>query len=199
MDENNQYEDDLKVQLTVVDENDNPIGTVNKIDAHKAGGPLHRTVSIFLINSEDKMLLQKRSPMKVHAPGVWSNSCCSHPKMGQSFEEAAKETLKREMGIECELKEAFRLFIRTDLGHGHGENELNHIFVGVYNGKEKPNPMDVAESRWIPVEQLIVAIAISPEKYSTVLRMGIAKAAEYKRLNIDPFNDKKNLRVKSKC
>ncbi|MDE1825278.1 MAG: isopentenyl-diphosphate Delta-isomerase [Candidatus Micrarchaeota archaeon] len=165
-----QFEYDKGVSLVAVDENGREMGTVNKIEAHTPGGQLHRAVSIFIVNSMDQILIQQRSMQKSHAPGAWSNSCCSHPGCSETPMEKAKETLKRELGVECEIREVFTMVLKTNLGHGHGENEYDHVFFGKYDGLIMPNPRDVAQCKWVNIAEMKREIGINPDKYSTVLK-----------------------------
>ena len=140
-------------EVILVDENDNKIGTSEKIHAHKEA-KLHRAFSVFVFNSNNELLLQKRSEEKYHCPSLWSNTCCSHPKPGESIEQAAHRRLKEEMGFDCELKEVFSFIYKVAFDNGLTEHELDHVFIGRYDGKVKPDENEVAAIRWADVKLL---------------------------------------------
>src|SRR5438445_437576 len=126
--------------VVLVDEKDHPIGYEEKMKAHSDGGKLHRAFSIFIYNSKNQMLLQLRSNAKHHFQNLWSNGCCSHPRKGEELEKAAHRKLKQEFGFDTKLKEVFSFVYKADdPKSGLTEHELDHVFLGEYNGVPKPN------------------------------------------------------------
>jgi len=139
--------------LILVDKNDNEIGTEQKLKAHKEG-LLHRAFSIFIFNSEGKMLMTRRAKSKYHWGGFWSNACCSHPRQGEDLEHAAHRRLEEELGFECELKELFSIVYKAKSENGIYEHEYDHIFIGRYDGEVKADPEETDEIRWVDPEEL---------------------------------------------
>ncbi|MAG15991.1 isopentenyl-diphosphate delta-isomerase [Candidatus Woesearchaeota archaeon] len=161
-------------EVILVDENDKQIGTAEKLQAHK-DGKLHRAFSVFVFNSEGKLLLQQRAKSKYHSPGLWTNTVCSHPRLGESVEQAAHRRLKEEMGFDCELKEAFTFTYKTKFDNGLTENEFDHVLIGNYDGNPTSNPEEVESWKWVEMEELKKDIQANPENYSYWLRVAIDK------------------------
>ncbi len=160
--------------LILVDENDRQIGTEEKIKAHEEG-KLHRAFSIFIFNSKGEMLLQKRAKTKYHSGGLWTNTCCSHPRDGERIEEAVHRRLKEEMGFDCELEEKFHFIYKVKLDHGLTEHEFDHVFVGKYDGEVKPNPEEADDFKWINMETLKKDLEEHPENYTEWFKIAIQK------------------------
>ncbi|MGI0141215.1 MAG: isopentenyl-diphosphate Delta-isomerase [Candidatus Micrarchaeales archaeon] len=162
-----------------------PIGYIDKEDAHKIGSPMHMAVSIFVFNEDGKLLVQQRSMEKEIAPGVWSNTCCAHPKPGQLVKEAAIERLAIETGIRCDLTEICTMKLQEDLGNGQAWNEFDHIFVGRSNDKPNPNPVEVNKLSWIDIDDLKIDMNLNPDKYSGVLKHALEKAVEFNAKSVE--------------
>lgn len=160
----------MNEKVVLVDEENNKIGTEDKLKAHQDGGKLHRAFSIFVFNSEGEVLLQKRAAEKYHSEGLWSNTCCSHPRPGEPFERATKRKLKQEMGFTCELAKAFDFIYKKKVGD-LTEWELDHVFVGRYEGPLDPNPHEVSEWKWIAPSLLKRDIEEHPERYTPWFRV----------------------------
>jgi len=154
----------LKKKIIIVDKNDSEIGTGEKLITHKEG-KLHRAFSVFLFNSKGEMLIQKRAKTKYHSPSLWSNACCSHPRPNQKLEKEVKKRLKEEMGIECDLKEIFSFVYKAKIGNLI-EHEFDHVFLGKFNGKPKPNKEEVQAWEWITIKNLIADIKKNPQNYT---------------------------------
>jgi len=165
-------------EVILVDENDNVIGTEEKIKAHQEG-KLHRCFSIFVFNSKDELLLQKRAKSKYHSGGLWSNTCCSHPIHGEPIEKTVHQRLKEEMGFDCELKEIFSFTYKTKLDNNLFEHEYDHVFIGKFDGEPNPNPEEVDEWKWIGLEELKKGIQENPDSYTYWLRVSINKVISY--------------------
>ncbi len=151
-------------KVVLVNKKDKVIGTEEKIKAHLEG-KLHRAFSIILFNKKGELLIQKRAKTKYHSPGLWSNTCCSHPRPKEKIELAAKRRLKEEMGIETDLKKAFSFVYKAKLGNLI-EYEFDHVFLGRFDGKPKPNKKEVADWQWIKPADLKADIKKNPQKYT---------------------------------
>ena len=161
----------MEKKVILVDENDNEIGIEDKLKAHQNGGKLHRAFSVFVFNSKGDFLIQQRSGNKYHCPGLWSNTCCSHPFPGEGLKEAASRRLKEEMGFDCELKEIFSKKYDLKLDNDLWEKEFDHIFIGNYDGEIKINPEEVSDWKWISLEDLKKEIEESPDKYTSWFKL----------------------------
>lgn len=153
-----------KEKVILVNEKDHEIGTEEKIKAHKEG-KLHRAFSIFIFNKKGELLIQKRAKSKYHSGGLWSNTCCSHPRPGEDLKEAANRRLKEEMGIETDLKEVFSFIYKAKLGDLI-ENEFDHVFFGQFEGTPKPDRKEVEDWKWIKISTLKKDIKKNPKKYT---------------------------------
>lgn len=165
-------------EVILVDENDNQIGVGEKIKIHKEGR-LHRAISVFVINSDGELLLQKRGKGKYHSGGLWTNTCCSHPKPEENVKDAASRRLKEEMGFACNLKEAFAFTYRVKFENGLSEHEYDHVFIGRFDGLPKPHPEEVEDWKWIGMEELKKDIEKTPDKYTYWLRVVIDKVISH--------------------
>ncbi len=165
--------------VVLVDENDNEIGAEEKIKAHQNGGKLHRAISVFVFNSKNELLLQRRALTKYHSPGLWANTCCSHPRPGESIEHAARRRLNEEMGFTCDLKEVFSLIYKAEVGNGLTEHEYDHIFIGFWEGVPKPNPEEVCEWRWSNMDEIERDMKENPGKYAPWFRILFPRVREY--------------------
>jgi isopentenyl-diphosphate Delta-isomerase len=172
-------------KIILVDKDDSMIATSNKKNIH-AKGLLHRAFSIFIFNSKNQVLLQKRALEKYHSPGLWTNTCCSHAIKGIDLEEIAKIRLNEEMGFECPLKKQFVFHYKANLGPNLFENEIDHVFTGLYEGKVNPNKNEVCEFAWVDWKELNKNIFIESNKYTVWLKK-IIKISLEKNLftNID--------------
>ncbi len=164
-------------RVVLVDENDREIGSEEKIEAHRTG-KLHRAFSIFIFDSKREMLLQKRAMDKYHSGNLWSNACCSHPRVGESLEEAVHRRLKEEMGFDCEMKEAFHIIYRANVG-ALTEHELDHILIGRYEGDVSPNPDEVEDYKWMTIESLREDVKKHPENYTEWFKAAYERAIKF--------------------
>ena len=151
-------------EIILVDEKDNQIGTGKKSKIHKEGR-LHRAFSILIFNSKGELLLQKRAKTKYHSGGLWTNTCCSHPRAGEDLRGAARKRLKEEMGIEAELEEKFSFIYKVKLGD-LTEHEFDHVFMGKFNGKPEINPEEADDWKWMGIQKLKKDIKENPENYA---------------------------------
>ncbi|MFT3919391.1 isopentenyl-diphosphate Delta-isomerase [Cloacibacterium sp.] len=155
----------MEEKVVLVTEKDEVLGLMEKMQAHE-NGILHRAFSVFLYNSKGEMLLQKRAAEKYHSPNQWTNACCSHPRMEETYEQAAKRRIKEELGIDCELEEKFWFIYKADVGQNLWEHELDHVFVGNYEGEFNLNKEEVAEVRYISLENLNIELENNPENFT---------------------------------
>ncbi len=156
--------------VVLVDQHDEPVGVAEKLQAHRQG-LLHRAFSIFVVNSQGQLLLQKRALGKYHSGGLWTNTCCSHPRPQETVAQAAMRRLQEEMGIACNLDELFSFIYHADLDHGLVEYEFDHVLLGYFDGAPSPNPAEVADWQWIDLDNLQKLIYTQPEHYTYWLRM----------------------------
>ena len=155
----------MEEKVVLVTEKDEVLGLMEKMQAHE-NGILHRAFSVFLYNSKGEMLLQKRASQKYHSPNQWTNACCSHPRIEETYEQAAKRRIKEELGIDCELEEKFWFIYKADVGQNLWEHELDHVFVGNYEGEFNLNKEEVTEVRYISLENLNIELENNPENFT---------------------------------
>jgi len=168
-----------KEMVAIVDENDNEIGEEEKIKAHQEG-KLHRAFSIFIFNSKGQMLIQKRVKTKYHSGGLWTNTCCSHPRPGEPIEKASHRRLKEEMGFDCEISEIFSFTYKVKFDNGIFENEYDHVFLGKFDGKPMPNSKEIEDWMFIGLDELKKDIKSNPEKYTHWFKIALDKLSEVK-------------------
>lgn len=157
-------------QVVLVTENDEQIGTAEKLLAHQRN-LLHRAFSIFIHNGNGEVLLQKRALTKYHSGGLWTNTCCSHPRPGEDLVAAGKRRLKEEMGFSTELVAKFFFVYQADLDNNLSEHELDHVLVGEFNGQLAPNPEEASEVKWITIQELITDVTENPNNYTIWLQI----------------------------
>jgi len=168
--------------ILTVDENDNVIGKEEKIKTHREG-KLHRAFSIFIFNSKGELLLQKRAKTKYHSGGLWTNTCCSHQRPEETLEKAVHRKLKEEMGFDCELKEIFSFTYEAKLDNNIFEREIDHVFIGKFDGEPIPNPEEVDGWKWIYVEELKRGIRENPDSYSYWFKISIDRVISAHQLS----------------
>lgn len=159
-----------KEKVVLVSPEDKPLGLMEKQQAHVAG-LLHRAFSVFVFNDKNELLIQQRAWGKYHSPGLWTNTCCSHPREGETYQQAAHRRLQEEMGFDCEMEFLFDFIYKADVGDGLTEHELDHVFKGSYNGEPQINPEEVAHYQWVDFEELKQDVAENPNKYTTWFRI----------------------------
>ncbi|HZJ33936.1 MAG TPA: isopentenyl-diphosphate Delta-isomerase [Vicinamibacterales bacterium] len=156
--------------VTLVDRDDNVVGAEEKIRAHREG-KLHRAFSVFVFDEGRRLLIQRRATGKYHSGGLWSNTCCGHPRPGESADGAAGRRLTEEMGFVCDLRPAFRTIYEMSVADSMIEHELNQVFIGWFNGSPSPDTREVEACRWMDLAQLRDSIDASPERYTPWLRL----------------------------
>ena len=152
-------------QVLLVNEKDEVIGLMPKMEAHEKG-LLHRAFSVFIYNEQGQLLLQQRALTKYHTPGLWTNTCCSHQRKGESNIEAGKRRLMEEMGFTTDLKETISFIYKAPFENGLTEHEFDYILVGKFNGTPKPNPEEVEDFKWVNLDDLKVDIKNNPTNYT---------------------------------
>jgi isopentenyl-diphosphate delta-isomerase len=164
-------------QVVLVDTDAVPIGTAEKLEAHRSPGMLHLAISVFLFDDQGRLLLQRRSPDKYHFRGLWSNSCCSHPRPGEAALPAGRRRLREEMGIEAELRAVGKFRYRAeDPDTGMVETEIDHVLIGRYEGDPEPDLAEVSQWRWVDLDDLAVDLARLPGAYTPWLPQALAVA-----------------------
>ena len=152
-------------QVILVDEHDNALGLMEKMEAHRKA-KLHRAFSVFVLNDKDELMLQQRAAHKYHSPMLWTNTCCSHQRKGEQNIQAGKRRLQEEMGFECELKELFSFVYKAPFDNGLTEHELDHVMIGRYNGDPVINPEEVESFKWMSLIDVKSDIAVNPQDYT---------------------------------
>lgn len=155
----------MKEHVILVDEQDNQIGLMEKIEAHEKA-LLHRAFSVFVFNDKKELMLQQRAAQKYHSPLLWTNTCCSHQREGETNLAAGKRRLQEEMGFVCELKEVFSFIYKAPFDNGLTEHELDHVMVGDFNQQPNINKEEVASYKWMTLEVVKKDIESKPEIYT---------------------------------
>lgn len=155
----------MKEFVVLIDRDDNQIGLMEKQQAHYAG-LLHRAFSVFVFNSKDELLIHQRAASKYHSPKLWTNTCCSHPRENETYEQAVHRRLKEEMGFDCEVEEKFHFIYKAELEEDLFEHELDRVFIGWYDGDLDFNPNEVMDTKWISISELKNDINKNPDDYT---------------------------------
>ncbi len=155
----------IEEQVILVNEKDEQIGTMPKLQAHEKG-VLHRAFSVFILNDSGELMMQQRAASKYHSPLLWTNSCCSHQRVGESNIEAGKRRLFEEMGFVTELKDVVSFIYKASFDNGLTEHEFDHVLVGTYNENPKINIDEVNNFKWMTLEQVKVDMELNPDIYT---------------------------------
>jgi len=167
-----------KEHVILVDAEDHELGIMEKIEAHEKA-VLHRAFSVFIFNDSGELMLQQRAAHKYHSPLLWTNTCCSHQRLGESNIEAGKRRLREEMGFEVDLDEKFHFIYKAEFDNGLTEHELDHVMLGYYNGEPAINPQEVASWKWIDMEVLKKDIIDNPEEYTAWFKIIFDRFVEF--------------------
>jgi len=165
-------------EVILVNKNDEETGTMEKMEAHLQG-KLHRAFSVFLMNNKGEWLLQKRADSKYHSAGLWSNTCCSHPRPGEDIYEAALRRLKEEMGITCNLEHAFSFIYKKKFDNNLTEHEYDHVFTGVYEGEPAINKAEVSAWRYLSIEIIREELAADASSFSYWFQLAMPRALTF--------------------
>ena len=152
-------------EVVLVTEDDRVVGREEKGKAHREGR-LHRAISVCLFDKEGRWLLQRRSPMKYHSPGKWSNTCCGHPRPGETPLQAASRRLSEELGVSCPLSFCLSFVYKVDVGGGMIEHEFDHLFTGTFEGPVIPNPDEVEEAAWWTEAEIKKSLEEAPQLFT---------------------------------
>ena len=162
MSNTNEYEE----EVILVDKHDVEQGTMEKMEAHKNGGTLHRAFSVFVFNTKGELLLQRRALHKYHSGGLWTNTCCSHPRPGETVREAGHRRLEEEMGMQCKLVELFSFEYKAELDGGMTEWELDHVLLGLSDKEPSINEEEVAEFKYMALDDIDEDLNKNPQNYT---------------------------------
>ena len=174
-------------KVILVNEKDEQIGLMPKMEAHEKA-ILHRAFSVFIFNDKNELMLQQRALSKYHSPGLWTNTCCSHQRDGESNIEAGKRRLQEEMGFVADLKETTSFIYKAPFDNGLTEHEFDHILVGYYNEEPYMNSEEVASWKWKNLEDVKVDISLHPEVYTAWFKIIFEKF--YKHINLEDHDGK---------
>ncbi|MDP2630723.1 MAG: isopentenyl-diphosphate Delta-isomerase [Candidatus Uhrbacteria bacterium] len=164
-------------QIILVDTGDAQVGAMGKLETHEKG-LLHRVFSIFIFNAKGEVMLQKRAFDKYHSGGLWSNTCCGHPRNGEELMSAARRRLKEEMGFDCPLQELFVFHYQTIVPTPKielQENEMNHVLVGEYNDVPVLNPEEASDWRWATLDEIKSDVSKNPDNYTYWFKIILGK------------------------
>ena len=167
-----------KENVILVNENDEKVGLMEKMEAHEKA-LLHRAFSVFSFNKKGQLLLQQRAVSKYHSPLLWTNTCCSHQRDGESNIEAGKRRLQEEMGFVCELKELFVFTYKAPFDNGLTEHEIDHVMVGYYDKNPEINREEVEAYKWMTIEEVKMDMNKNPEIYTVWFRIIFEKYEEF--------------------
>lgn len=151
--------------VILVNENDEKIGLMEKIEAHEKG-LLHRGFSVLVLNDRGELMLQQRAGHKYHSPLLWTNTCCSHQRDGEATIAAASRRLQEEMGFSTELTEEFSFIYNVPFDNGLTEHEFLHVLIGRYNGEPEINPDEVEAWKWMDISEVRRDVEKNPGNYT---------------------------------
>jgi isopentenyl-diphosphate delta-isomerase len=157
---------DARETVVLVDEDDREVGLAPKLEAHERG-VLHRAFSVFVLNGRGEVLLQRRADGKYHSGGLWTNTCCGHPRPGEPVADAARRRLREEMGFDCALAPAGAFVYRADVGRGLREHEYDHVFIGRHDLPPAPDADEASDWRWQSPESALAEAEEYPERFTT--------------------------------
>ena len=160
--------------VILVDESDNEIGVMEKLQAHQEG-LLHRAFSIFIFNSKNELLLQQRALTKYHSAGLWANTCCSHPRPNETIKDSANRRLHEEMGMSCDLNIKTNFIYTTQFENGLIEHELDYVLVGFTNQNPILNPDEVESFKWQSITEIKMDILSNPQNYASWFKIALEK------------------------
>lgn len=155
----------MEEKVILVNEQDEVQGLMEKMEAHQKG-VLHRAFSVFVVNENNELLLQQRAFSKYHSGGLWTNTCCSHPRQNETTEAAAHRRLQEEMGFDCKIMHLTSFIYKAELDQDLIEHELDHVYIGRWAGIPKLNPEEVAAYKWMDVQAIAHDMALHPENYT---------------------------------
>ena len=172
----------VEEQVILVNEYDEQIGLMPKMEAHEKA-VLHRAFSVFVFNTKNELMLQQRAAHKYHSPLLWTNTCCSHQRDGESNIEAGTRRLKEEIGFTTDLKETTSFIYKAPFDNGLTEHELDHIMLGYYENEPIINKQEVEDWKWMPLEDVKHDINVHPEQYTAWFKIIFEKFYNYINTN----------------
>ena len=170
----------MNEMVILVDKHDNQLGLMEKIEAHKKA-VLHRAFSVFILNDNNELLIQRRALSKYHSPALWTNTCCSHPRDGESVLDAGARRLKEEMGFETNLDSLLSFIYRAKFDNGLTEHEFDHVLFGYYNDDPSINKLEVMDWKWVNLDFLKNDIITNSDLYTIWFKIIFEKF--YKNFN----------------
>ena len=168
----------IEDKVILVDNNDNQIGLMPKLEAHEKG-VLHRAFSVFIFNNHGELMLQRRALTKYHSPGLWTNTCCSHQRDGETNIISGKRRLNEEMGFDTELFEKTSFIYKAKFDNGLTEHEFDHVLVGSYNCSPIINSTEVDSWKWMSMENIKKDIKDHPDNYTAWFKIIFEKYYKY--------------------
>lgn len=171
-------------EVVVVNERDESLGTMEKMEAHRKG-VLHRAFSVFIFNTKGEMLLQQRAPHKYHSGGLWTNACCSHPGQGEPVAQAAARRLREEMGFSVPLEKIFDFIYRSEMENGLTEHEFDHVFTGYYDGTINPDKEEVKDYCYKSLDAIHISLQTHPHQFTAWFHIAFPRVYEWTRINVN--------------
>lgn len=165
-------------RVILVNEKDEQIGLMPKMEAHEKA-VLHRAFSVFILNADNEIMLQQRAQHKYHSPLLWTNTCCSHQREGETNIQAGVRRLREEMGFTAELKELFSFIYKAPFDNGLTEHEFDHVMIGYYNEAPEINPEEVESWKWMSIEAVKEDMEVHPDIYTVWFKIIFDKFYHY--------------------
>ena len=165
-------------EVILVDTNDSITGYMEKQEAH-IKGLLHRAFSIFIFNSKQQLLIQQRAIDKYHSGGLWTNTCCSHPRKNESILDAAHRRLHEEMGLSCDLVEKFTFIYKSKLDKNLFEHEFDHVLFGFSDEQPNINKNEVLSFGYLSLNEIQIDMKKSPNKYTEWFKICFDEVLNY--------------------
>jgi len=184
----------MEEKVILVDQDDQEIGLSEKLRAHREG-KLHRAFSIFIFNARGELLLQKRARTKYHSGGLWTNTCCSHPRPGEPLAEGAHRRLREEMGFDCDLREIFSFRYKVKFDNDLFEHEYDHVLMGQFDGEPFPSAGEIDDWKWIGLEELRQHIRENPDSYTYWLKICLDKVISHVGLYQSCISSRRSIQV----
>ncbi len=165
-------------EVILVNEFDEPIGVMEKLEAHQKG-LLHRAFSIFIFNDSNELMLQRRAFDKYHSGGLWTNTCCSHPDPGEAVEDACHRRLKEEMGFDTALEFVTSFIYKAELDQQLTEHEFDHVYIGKYNDRPVINESEVSEWKFMNLTDLENDMKKNADQYTVWFKIIFSKVKDH--------------------
>lgn len=167
-------------EVILVNSSDEVLGTMPKMEAHQKA-VLHRAFSVFILNKQNQLMLQQRAAHKYHSPSLWTNTCCSHQRLGEANIAAGKRRLREEMGFETELTELFSFIYKAPFDNGLTEHELDHVLLGHFDADPVLNREEVSDWKWMDLDAIATDIEINPDQYTAWFKIVFDRFYQYLR------------------